>query len=653
MHQSGPGKFGESSVFGIETHHYDQYNQLCMVSRADTGNIVFTRNNMGEVVGKKTGALSNASCSYSNVPQMPLFTLDNHGDVFKRQNFGDGPDITQEIDPNGNLLNVNVGSNVVTSWNYNSLNLPISEALAVNGNVFSMSYEYNESAQVERYHYPNGDTVEYKHNGRGQQISVRRLADSSHPAFSYVKNVKYFANGVVKEFRYGNDIVHSKTLNSIYHIEDIKDESANTMINHLSYGYDNNDNISHIHDLRDGSFSLNSINYDGLDRLINISGGTSVGNTQLNYDGLGNITYYETKNSILDYNYDRTNNRNMLTSVSGSGSDSKSYSFAYDDRGNVTNNGSRTFNFNANGNMETSGSFSYLYDGRQRRVYQNDFNGNAYSMYSYDGMLRYLKTSSGGTNHIYLNDKSVARDGIERSENKRQHFKAFGESIEGATENVGYTGHKFDTALGLNYMQARYYDPVIGRFYSNDPVGAVSHLGTSNGIHGFNRYAYANNNPYRYIDPNGESSVAIWGTRAVGGVSLFVPIPGARVFGVALIATTLTSDTPQNSHNETAPALPEGLVGTQDDPRAGQSRGKRHNSGPLSADNGGTGNPDEDFETLTGGTGESNPDRAPGSSTGANGITIRPGKEGEGPRIDIPANGDKPPETLHYPEENN
>ncbi|WP_223271739.1 RHS repeat-associated core domain-containing protein [Colwellia hornerae] len=33
------------------------------------------------------------------------------------------------------------------------------------------------------------------------------------------------------------------------------------------------------------------------------------------------------------------------------------------------------------------------------------------------------------------------------------------------------TGHKFDTDIGLSYMQARYYDPVIGRFYSNDPVG--------------------------------------------------------------------------------------------------------------------------------------------------------------------------------------
>jgi uncharacterized protein RhaS with RHS repeats len=55
-------------------------------------------------------------------------------------------------------------------------------------------------------------------------------------------------------------------------------------------------------------------------------------------------------------------------------------------------------------------------------------------------------------------------------------------------------------------MQARYYDPVIGRFYSNDPVDALSHLGRTGGIHGFNRYAYANNNPYKYIDPDGRET---------------------------------------------------------------------------------------------------------------------------------------------------
>ena len=54
-------------------------------------------------------------------------------------------------------------------------------------------------------------------------------------------------------------------------------------------------------------------------------------------------------------------------------------------------------------------------------------------------------------------------------------------------------------------MQARYYDPVIGRFYSNDPVGFRD-------IHSFNRYAYANNNPYRYIDPDGKESWAITGS---------------------------------------------------------------------------------------------------------------------------------------------
>jgi uncharacterized protein RhaS with RHS repeats len=54
-------------------------------------------------------------------------------------------------------------------------------------------------------------------------------------------------------------------------------------------------------------------------------------------------------------------------------------------------------------------------------------------------------------------------------------------------------------------MQARYYDPVIGRFYSNDPVGTLSHLSGTQGIHGFNRYAYVSNNPYKYTDPDGRA----------------------------------------------------------------------------------------------------------------------------------------------------
>lgn len=56
-------------------------------------------------------------------------------------------------------------------------------------------------------------------------------------------------------------------------------------------------------------------------------------------------------------------------------------------------------------------------------------------------------------------------------------------------------------------MQARYYNPVIGRFYSNDPVDYLGHMQRGNPVHGFGRYTYANNNPYKYVDPDGEFGV--------------------------------------------------------------------------------------------------------------------------------------------------
>jgi len=58
-----------------------------------------------------------------------------------------------------------------------------------------------------------------------------------------------------------------------------------------------------------------------------------------------------------------------------------------------------------------------------------------------------------------------------------------------------------DKATGLVYMQQRYYDPLIPRFLSVDPITAYS-----NPVGAFNRYWYANNNPYRFTDPDGRES---------------------------------------------------------------------------------------------------------------------------------------------------
>ena len=39
------------------------------------------------------------------------------------------------------------------------------------------------------------------------------------------------------------------------------------------------------------------------------------------------------------------------------------------------------------------------------------------------------------------------------------------------------------------------------------PVGALEQLHKGDGVHGFNRYTYANINPYKYIDPDGLISI--------------------------------------------------------------------------------------------------------------------------------------------------
>src|SRR5690606_37290226 len=68
-------------------------------------------------------------------------------------------------------------------------------------------------------------------------------------------------------------------------------------------------------------------------------------------------------------------------------------------------------------------------------------------------------------------------------------------------DGPGYTGHITDAATGLVYMQQRYYDPMIPRFLSVDPVTAYD-----DPIGAFHRYRYANNNPYRFVDPDGRRS---------------------------------------------------------------------------------------------------------------------------------------------------
>ena len=68
----------------------------------------------------------------------------------------------------------------------------------------------------------------------------------------------------------------------------------------------------------------------------------------------------------------------------------------------------------------------------------------------------------------------------------------------------GFTGHEYDEETGLYYAKARFYDPEVGRFLTEDP--AEPDLTTPPSLH---RYLYAYGNPTYYTDPDGRTSAIL------------------------------------------------------------------------------------------------------------------------------------------------
>jgi RHS repeat-associated protein len=185
---------------------------------------------------------------------------------------------------------------------------------------------------------------------------------------------------------------------------------------------------------------------------------------------------------------------------------------------------------------EVAGQENYFYDAYGRRVQATaSANGQSIlSMYTRDGRLIYQDDQRASAKHDYL---YLGRQLVEVVDHgygggnamRYQHADAQGSIVAqtNATPGIiertaysswgaplnhdnddepGYTGQLQDSLTGLTYMQQRYYDPEAGRFLSADPVQTDDKGGN------FNRYWYANDNPYRYTDPDGRESGAGYAT---------------------------------------------------------------------------------------------------------------------------------------------
>ena len=66
-----------------------------------------------------------------------------------------------------------------------------------------------------------------------------------------------------------------------------------------------------------------------------------------------------------------------------------------------------------------------------------------------------------------------------------------------------FTGEQYDPEAGLYYLRARYYSPELSRFLTRD-----TYEGTLTDPITQNPYAYANDNPLRYVDPSGHTATS-------------------------------------------------------------------------------------------------------------------------------------------------
>ena len=129
----------------------------------------------------------------------------------------------------------------------------------------------------------------------------------------------------------------------------------------------------------------------------------------------------------------------------------------------------------------------------------------------------------------------------------KENYRPFGERLNNpsaeAGNAIGFAGKPFDANTGLSYMGARYYDPGLGRFMGVDAAPA-----DPGSVHGINRYAYANNNPYKYVDPDGHSPIdvafLVWDLGKLG-VAVYTGVGvGVAAADVALSTVGVLSPVP-------------------------------------------------------------------------------------------------------------
>ncbi len=305
-----------------------------------------------------------------------------------------------------------------------------------------------------------------------------------------------------------------------------------------TYGYDLIGRYGAIeHASGASTFYSAALTWDGTGNLVALVSSDPELATTFEYDDLNRMTKSATDaGSVLTYAYDDVGNLTEKSDVGtyaygGSGAPATCLTaagtdaFTYTTLGQMEQTPWGTQSFDPLGRLvsivgPTTASFTYDYAGL--RMSARFTKGGVTStrltpdplyaiedgtlvLYLFDGVRAVARQVDGGT-RTYLHEDHLgsvvrvtdATAAIVDSIRYDPYGAVVSRTPAGATTPIGFAHGELDAAIGLLYLQARYYHPVYGRFISPDPI--VQDVFDPSA---WNAYAYCRNNPQSYIDPTG------------------------------------------------------------------------------------------------------------------------------------------------------
>ncbi len=406
-----------------------------------------------------------------------------------------------------------------------------------------LGYRRDQAGRVVEILYPSGMTVSYTRDSKGRVIAVRSKASEGSSWTILASSMGYEAFGALNALTYGNGLVLSMEWGNDDRLYAKTVQYGATNLWATRYRYDSDDNIIGIDDLVDTARS-GTYGYDGENRMIFATG--SFGSAR-RYDYLldknGNRTALETRNdenqsvAISTTPFTRATGSNRLASI---GTDSLARMIGYDGRGNTTSE-TRPAGITVNVSYDGYGRLTNytrsdqpvqdnIYNGLDDRVVATSTNAGVTDVrrFVYDADGRVMgeygaDTSDVRGEFVWLQPEQAENSIFSRGDGlggygilavavgagARQKVEFVSTSHLGTpvlTTDMGgqvvtpsdYSPIVFPgqtrTLSDLYYNRSRDYDPTLGRYIQADPIGLEG---------GTNPYAYAANNPLRFIDPSG------------------------------------------------------------------------------------------------------------------------------------------------------